>query len=278
MLILHFVFQKWFSEDFEWQTMWMCFLCILHFQQSKFSLDAIPHLTTDASAWSEMRLTWVMIYPTCRHGAADVGYAGNHKVHILLSYCEVHVHSIKRSNELFLCTLTWVLVKGTEESNERKSSEQGWGSPHASLPGSYHDTAENGAWHDSVLTRALQHVEHELHELADHRVFSCWFQVWTGDSESTFDGSDTGLSIKWPALRMSTSIANKAVFAFRRDTPFRVALTSDEDVLNKGSPLTERIVCNNGRGVSTKRCHSNGAGRPTQRGAWCELTGEYESE
>ena len=51
----------------------------------------------------------------------------------------------------------------------------------------------------------------------------------------------------------------------------RLLLPLTKGVLNKGSPITERRVCTNGRGGATETCHSldwNGVGRPTQRAAW----------
>ena len=74
-----------------------------------------------------------------------------------------------------------------------------------------------------------------------------------------------GLWVKvfWQELEWHRSVGQlrvecrqlKPVVVLRRDISFAVAFY--EDVLNKGSPFTERRACNNGRSVSTETCHSN---------------------
>ena len=162
--------------------------------------------------------------------------------------------------------------KGLKKSRTKESTDfrTGWGSLHASLPGSYHDTVENGAWQRlwvslfSGIRSITESSDSEFLFTMDWwRRVNFWWEWHRPISGQLFQ------------CRLD---ADKPVVAFRRDTPFRPAVTFGEDVLNKGSPLTERRVCSNGRGVSTETCmcHSNGAGRPTQRGEWCELTDEYE--
>ena len=79
-----------------------------------------------------------------------------------------------------------------------------------------------------------------------------------------------------PALSAGCSVHLALYVSHLRLSSFVVISYSDttvvlaEDVLNKGSPITERRVCNNGRGVSTETSHSNGVCRPTQKGTWCE--------
>ena len=123
-----------------------------------------------------------------------------------------------------------------------KGNEEEWESPREvptrHYPGSYHDTAENGIMHLIDRSRHLP--------------------LWTVSRsvESAFDRSDRPVS----QLFECGLDSDKPVVVFRRDILFAVAF--DEDVLNKGSPVTEWRVCNNVRGVSTETCHSNEAGRP----------------
>ena len=116
-----------------------------------------------------------------------------------------------------------------------------WGSPREvptrQYPGSYHDTAENG----TCLTRKAW-VDNLIHRSITQSLWTVSQSVLTGVTQ-----------VCGPApSRMS---AVKPVVVLRRDILFAVAFY--EDVLNKGSPFTERRACNKGRGVSTETCHSN---------------------
>ena len=98
----------------------------------------------------------------------------------------------------------WTKWTGQTRKSRTKEgfSNRGGGVPRI-IPGSYHDTAENGAWHwqrlDSLYWLLSCLSTWSLVRTAPVLALAvslqdCWFRVWTGDA-STFDGSDTDLSV-----------------------------------------------------------------------------------
>ena len=129
----------------------------------------------------------------------------------------------------------------------------------------------------TILTRLeVERLTSELHwrMASTMSLQDCSFRVWTCDAKSSFDGNDTGLSVSGP-------LSECRLDADKRLSPFAVILLFAgllSPLMKTSWTRTARSRSGecDGRGVLTETCHSNGAGRPTQRGAWCELTNEYE--